>query len=194
MLAITPKLSRIKLFKFVAFLDNGALIGVFVLWTSVEIVSCFRSLGQPRFLCHYLSACFTTKWEKTHIQAIKYKDSHIFIFCCIKFFIFIQNPALSSFRNSIWVSPYLLTSPKDVLYIEANPRYPSYVLHSSPPPPRFLNEFLKVVGNEKVGGSEMCQSVPIWLGPRRSRFVVLLILLLSLILRISVSAPVKQYQ
>jgi hypothetical protein len=51
---------------------------------------------------------------------------------------------------------------------------------------------LKVVGNEKVGGSEMCQSVPMWLGPRRSRFVSLLILLSSLILRISVSAPVKQ--
>ncbi len=30
---------------------------------------------------------------------------------------------------------------------------------------------LKVVGNEKVGGSGMCQSVPIWLGPWRSRFV-----------------------
>jgi hypothetical protein len=51
---------------------------------------------------------------------------------------------------------------------------------------------LKVVGNEKVGGSGMCQSVPIWLRPRRSRFVSLLILLASLILRISVSAPVKQ--
>ncbi len=32
---------------------------------------------------------------------------------------------------------------------------------------------LKVVGNEKVGGSGMCQSVPIWLRPRRSRFVSL---------------------
>ncbi len=40
---------------------------------------------------------------------------------------------------------------------------------------------LKVVGNEKVGGSGMCQSVPIWLRPRRSRFVSLLILLSSLI-------------
>ncbi len=38
----------------------------------------------------------------------------------------------------------------------------------------------------------MCQSVPIWPGPRRSRFVCLLILLSSLILRISVSTPVKQ--
>ncbi len=36
--------------------------------------------------------------------------------------------------------------------------------------------FLKVVGNEKVGGSGMCQTVPIWLGPRRSRFVSLSIL------------------
>jgi hypothetical protein len=51
---------------------------------------------------------------------------------------------------------------------------------------------LKVVGNEKVGRSGMYQSVPIWLRPRRSRFVCLLISLLSLILRISVSAPVKQ--
>ncbi len=32
---------------------------------------------------------------------------------------------------------------------------------------------LKVVGNEKVGGSGMCQSVPIWLGPRWSRFFCL---------------------
>jgi hypothetical protein len=61
--------------------------------------------------------------------------------------------------------------------------------HDMPSPPRYA---LKVVGNEKVGGSEMCQSVPIWLGPRRSRFVCLLILLSSLILCISVSAPVKQ--
>ncbi len=38
----------------------------------------------------------------------------------------------------------------------------------------------------------MCQSVPILLGLRRSRYVCLLILLSSLILRISVSAPVKQ--
>jgi hypothetical protein len=29
---------------------------------------------------------------------------------------------------------------------------------------------LKVVGNQKVGGSGMCQSVPICLGPRRSMF------------------------
>ncbi len=41
--------------------------------------------------------------------------------------------------------------------------------------------FLKVVGNEKVGGSGMCQTVPIWLGPRRSRFVSLSILPSSLI-------------
>ncbi len=39
-------------------------------------------------------------------------------------------------------------------------------------------------------GSGLCQSVPIWPGPRRSRFVSLSILLSSLILRISVSAPV----
>ncbi len=51
---------------------------------------------------------------------------------------------------------------------------------------------LKVVGNEKVGGSRMCQTVPIWLGPRRSMFFSLSILLSSLILCISVSAPVKQ--
>jgi hypothetical protein len=30
---------------------------------------------------------------------------------------------------------------------------------------------LKVVGNEKVGGSGVCQTVPICLGPRRSGFV-----------------------
>ncbi len=29
-------------------------------------------------------------------------------------------------------------------------------------------DFLKVVGNQKVRGSGMCQTVPIWLGPRRS--------------------------
>jgi hypothetical protein len=51
---------------------------------------------------------------------------------------------------------------------------------------------LKVVGNEKVGESGMCQTVPIWLGPRRSRLVSLSILPSSLILSISVSAPVKQ--
>ncbi len=45
----------------------------------------------------------------------------------------------------------------------------------------------KVVGNEKEGGWGMCLSVPIWLGPRRSRFVCLLVLLSSLILGISVS-------
>jgi hypothetical protein len=51
---------------------------------------------------------------------------------------------------------------------------------------------LKVVSNEKVGGPGMCQSVPLWLGPRRSRFVSLSILLSSSILSISASAPVKQ--
>ncbi len=51
---------------------------------------------------------------------------------------------------------------------------------------------LKVVGNEKVGGSGMCHSVPIWLGSRRLRFVSLSILPSSLILSISVSAPVTQ--
>jgi hypothetical protein len=51
---------------------------------------------------------------------------------------------------------------------------------------------LKVVGNEKVGGSGMCQTVPIWFGPRRLRFVSLSILPSTLILRISVSALVKQ--
>ncbi len=52
--------------------------------------------------------------------------------------------------------------------------------------------FLKVVGNEKVGGSGMCHSVPTWLRPRRLRFVSLSILPSSLILSISVSAPVMQ--
>jgi hypothetical protein len=58
--------------------------------------------------------------------------------------------------------------------------------------PLFLG--LKVVGNEKKGGSGMCQTVPIGLGPRRSMFFSLLILQSSLILCISVSAPVKQNQ
>jgi hypothetical protein len=51
---------------------------------------------------------------------------------------------------------------------------------------------LKVVGNEKEGGPGMCQSALIWLGPGRTRFISLLILLSSLILHISVSAPVMQ--
>jgi hypothetical protein len=57
-----------------------------------------------------------------------------------------------------------------------------------------IKKFIVVVvdSNEKVRGSGKCQSVPIWLGPRRSRFVSLSILLSSLILCISVSAPVMQ--
>jgi hypothetical protein len=51
---------------------------------------------------------------------------------------------------------------------------------------------LKVDGNEKVGGSGMCQTVPMCHGPQRSMFFSLSILLSSLILCISVSAPVKQ--
>ncbi len=51
---------------------------------------------------------------------------------------------------------------------------------------------LKVVGNEKEGGSRQWQMIGIGLRPRRSRFVCIIILLLSLILCISVSAPVKQ--
>ncbi len=51
---------------------------------------------------------------------------------------------------------------------------------------------LKVVGNEEEGGSRRWQMIGIGLGLRRSRFVCLLILLSSLILFISVSAPVKQ--
>jgi hypothetical protein len=51
---------------------------------------------------------------------------------------------------------------------------------------------LKVDGNEKVGRSGMCHSVPFWLGPRRSRFVSLSILPSSLILSISVSASLMQ--
>jgi hypothetical protein len=57
--------------------------------------------------------------------------------------------------------------------------------------PSRVTSSLKVVGNEKVGGSGMCQTVPIWLGPRRSKFVSLSILPSSLILCIFVS-PVKQ--
>jgi hypothetical protein len=52
--------------------------------------------------------------------------------------------------------------------------------------------FLKVVGNEKEGGSRQWQMIGIGLRPRRWRFVSIIILLLSLILCISVSAPVKQ--
>jgi hypothetical protein len=51
---------------------------------------------------------------------------------------------------------------------------------------------LKVVGNEKEGGSRRWQMIGSGLRPRRSRFVCLIILLLSLILSISVSAPVKK--
>jgi hypothetical protein len=53
-------------------------------------------------------------------------------------------------------------------------------------------ENLKVVGNQKVGGSGMCQTVQIWLGPQGSRFVSLSVLSSCLILSISVSALVKQ--
>ncbi len=59
---------------------------------------------------------------------------------------------------------------------------------------RYLENYLKVVGNEKKGGSERCQTITICLWPRRSMFFSLLILLSSLILCISVSAPVKQNQ
>jgi hypothetical protein len=51
---------------------------------------------------------------------------------------------------------------------------------------------LKVVGNEKEGGSGKCQTFAICLRPRRLRFFSLLISLSSLILCISVLAPVKQ--
>ncbi len=51
---------------------------------------------------------------------------------------------------------------------------------------------LKVVGNEKEGGSERCQKFTICLWPRRLMFFSLLILLSYFILSISVSAPVKQ--
>ncbi len=37
-----------------------------------------------------------------------------------------------------------------------------------------VKKTLKVVGNEKVGGSRMCQTVPIWLGPRQSMFFTLI--------------------
>ncbi len=40
----------------------------------------------------------------------------------------------------------------------------------------------------------MCQSIPIWLGPWRLRFISLSILLSSSILSISASAPVRQNQ
>jgi hypothetical protein len=40
------------------------------------------------------------------------------------------------------------------------------------PSPSRKNVPLKVVDNEKVGGSGMCQTVPIWLGPGdRSSFL-----------------------
>ncbi len=55
-----------------------------------------------------------------------------------------------------------------------------------------LSKWLKVVGNEKEGWSRRWQMIGIGLRPRRSRFVCLIILLSSLILCISVSAPVKQ--
>jgi hypothetical protein len=54
------------------------------------------------------------------------------------------------------------------------------------------SSYLKVVGNEKEGGSRRWQMMGIGLRPRRSRFVCLKILLSSLILCISVSAPVKK--
>ncbi len=53
---------------------------------------------------------------------------------------------------------------------------------------------LKVVGNEKEGGSGRWQMIGIGLGTRRLRFVFLLIFLSSLILCISISAPLKQNQ
>jgi hypothetical protein len=50
---------------------------------------------------------------------------------------------------------------------------------------------IKVVGNEKDGGSGKYQTFAICLGPRRSMFFSLIVLS-SVILYISVSAPVKQ--
>jgi hypothetical protein len=74
-------------------------------------------------------------------------------------------------------------------YFKCNILY-EYLLKQMSPDQGYM--CLKVVGNEKVWGSGMCQSVPIRLGPRRWRCVSLSILLLPLILSISVSAPVKQ--
>ncbi len=51
-----------------------------------------------------------------------------------------------------------------------------------------------IVKGSRQRGSGMCQTVPICLGPRRLMLFSLLILLSSLILCISVSAPVKQNQ
>ncbi len=56
----------------------------------------------------------------------------------------------------------------------------------------FQDQPIKVVGIEKEGGSRSWQMIGIGLRPRRSRFVCLIILLSSLILCISVSAPIKQ--
>jgi hypothetical protein len=58
--------------------------------------------------------------------------------------------------------------------------------------PDLSEDWLKVVGNQKVVGSGMCQSVPFCLRLQRSMFFSVSILLLSLILSISVSAPVKK--
>ncbi len=63
-------------------------------------------------------------------------------------------------------------------------------IHTSNPMQTYSTNSLKVVGNEKVGGSgicTVCHTVPIWLGPRRSRFVSLSTLPSSLILFISVN-------
>ncbi len=79
----------------------------------------------------------------------------------------------------------LFTSDWPSLFSLPPPGMKISLIDTSQPP-------LKVVGNQKVGGSGMCQSVPIFLGPRRSMFFSLSILLSSLILSISVSAPVKQ--
>ncbi len=58
---------------------------------------------------------------------------------------------------------------------------------------RLVKIDLKVVRNEKGGGgSRRWQMIGIGLRPRRSRFVCLIILPLSLILSISVSAPGKK--
>ncbi len=176
-------------------------------WNGNERIRCHLSPKEKRFA--HIKIFFLGPYKKQVHWHFMYMSSLIFWILWILFSVMYLVSFMYMWREGPTLPPTLPQRHKmNLLRTCYNPPSPctnrkwitSHLLGAGgggwalPPPTDTVlcTEQLKVVGNEKEGGSRRWQMIGIGLRPRRSRFVCLIILLLSLILSISVSAPVKK--
>ncbi len=162
-------------------------IAVVIPSSSWQCLGHLNRITQPqkesKLLCLFKQSRQTSFFlEKLHWDSSIWKSARVsqYKYCCLLSYLFdalsiifcerhktTQRTLFLLFANNNWF-PITLLCLAATRFSNSKLNWNIGIVH----PPRYLRWrenliSLKVVGNEKVGGSGMCQTVPICLGPRR---------------------------